>query len=183
MFRAFDALILERTYDDITVEEVSGRAGVGRSTFYTHFKDKDALMHARIQRLADGIDRSGPVSRERFRFSLFLFRQVVTHADHIRSLTSHSLALATITEAVSDQVRGEMREMAGTRAIDSDRFEFTAQFVVGAFMSVLRWWLETGNAGEPERMDEMFQSLTQQALCRPPDAAEPCFWCLPAAVA
>src|SRR5688572_5246073 len=117
LFRSFDALIIERPYGDITIEEVCGRAGVGRSTFYTHFKDKDALMQARVQRLADGVDRSGPVSRERFRFSLFLFRQVVSHADHIRSLTSQSLALETNTEAVSDQVRGEMRTMAGTRDV------------------------------------------------------------------
>lgn len=41
---ALGALIREKPYDDIVVKEILNRANVGRSTFYTHFADKDELL-------------------------------------------------------------------------------------------------------------------------------------------
>lgn len=46
---ALVSLIHEKNYDSIAVKEILDRANVGRSTFYTHFRDKDEL-------LASGID-------------------------------------------------------------------------------------------------------------------------------
>src|SRR5262249_477652 len=38
---ALIALLYERGWDAISVQDICGRAGVGRSTFYTHFADKE----------------------------------------------------------------------------------------------------------------------------------------------
>jgi AcrR family transcriptional regulator len=37
-------LILEKPYDQITVQDILDRADIGRATFYGHFTDKDDLM-------------------------------------------------------------------------------------------------------------------------------------------
>ncbi|MFI2283695.1 TetR/AcrR family transcriptional regulator [Nocardia beijingensis] len=37
-------LMIERGYDRITISEILTRADVGRSTFYTHYRDKDDLL-------------------------------------------------------------------------------------------------------------------------------------------
>jgi len=34
----------EKPIDELTVQEVLDRAGVGRSTFYLHYRDKDDLL-------------------------------------------------------------------------------------------------------------------------------------------
>lgn len=44
LFGAFFEIVLSRPYDEITVDEIIARAGVGRSTFYEHFKGKDEIL-------------------------------------------------------------------------------------------------------------------------------------------
>ena len=44
LFDAFFDIVLSRPYDEITVDEIIARAGVGRSTFYEHFKGKDDIL-------------------------------------------------------------------------------------------------------------------------------------------
>ena len=41
---ALIALILEKGYDKITVQNIFDQANAGRSTFYSHSLDKDDLM-------------------------------------------------------------------------------------------------------------------------------------------
>ncbi|MDY6866303.1 MAG: TetR/AcrR family transcriptional regulator [Chloroflexota bacterium] len=45
--KALIQLILEEGYDAVTIEEITERANLGRTTFYLHFRDKeDLFMHA-----------------------------------------------------------------------------------------------------------------------------------------
>jgi len=41
-------LVKEKRFDDITVQNVIDRADVGRSTFYSHFRDKDDLFQKKL---------------------------------------------------------------------------------------------------------------------------------------
>lgn len=47
---AFNGLFFERRYDHIKVADIVERADVGRSTFYEHFADKEAILTESIQR-------------------------------------------------------------------------------------------------------------------------------------
>ena len=47
--QALVQLIRDKPMDDITVQEVLDRAGVGRSTFYLHFRDKDDLLFSQFE--------------------------------------------------------------------------------------------------------------------------------------
>jgi AcrR family transcriptional regulator len=64
---AFNALIFEgRRYDRIRVADLIARAGVGRSTFYEHYRGKDDVLAETIRHpfamLAAAVDRDARVS-------------------------------------------------------------------------------------------------------------------------
>jgi AcrR family transcriptional regulator len=63
VLRAFAELVGAKRYDEITVGEIIGRAGVSRSTFYEHFSGKSDLLTRSIagpfKILADGVLSAG----------------------------------------------------------------------------------------------------------------------------
>src|SRR5450432_2089753 len=59
-------LLVEKPFDDITVQEVLDRAGVSRSTFYEHYRDKNDLFLSDVdeffERMASLLARSNDQS-------------------------------------------------------------------------------------------------------------------------
>jgi hypothetical protein len=42
--------------------------------------------------------------------------------------------------------------------------EFVVQYVVGAFMAVMTWWLDAGAKLSPQRIDAMFRRLAIEGI-------------------
>jgi AcrR family transcriptional regulator len=80
-----DALIglaREKPYPSIAVKEILDRANVGRSIFYTHFRDKDDLLESGIHEVLRSIHRqprSGSTLDRVLAFSLPLLQRIDEH--------------------------------------------------------------------------------------------------------
>src|ERR1700757_5499961 len=53
---AFLALVLEKGYEKTTIQDILDRADVGRSTFYVHFRDKEALLTSSFDGMGDQLE-------------------------------------------------------------------------------------------------------------------------------
>lgn len=49
---ALMALILERGYNAVTIEDITQRADLGRTTFYLHYRDKEELLIESLEAIA-----------------------------------------------------------------------------------------------------------------------------------
>ncbi|TDF38399.1 TetR/AcrR family transcriptional regulator [Alteromonadaceae bacterium M269] len=62
---AFEVLVLSERYDEITAGDIIEKAGVSRSTFYSHFENKNAVLgkslHPPLSVLANCIDPNSPI--------------------------------------------------------------------------------------------------------------------------
>ena len=166
---AIIALIPERGYAAITVDDICCKANVGRSTFYTHYTDKDALRSATLEAHLRSLSRER-LSKDEctgsplFEFSLPMFE----HAQAFRSL--HYALLASSGDTIHDQMRERIRravraELGGKRVSEAGvPTEFAVQFIAGAFLAVLGWWLSTDTKLSPVQVDELFQKMAGQGI-------------------
>src|SRR5690348_4163921 len=58
------ALILEKGYEAVTVQDILDRANVGRSTFYVHYRDKEDLLMSRFQALQQAFEEHARILLE-----------------------------------------------------------------------------------------------------------------------
>lgn len=167
---ALIALIPERGYASITVEDICAKANIGRSTFYAHYPDKNALRAATIDAHLHSLIRPheaspGEPRHERlFAFSL----PMLEHAQAARAL--HAALFADGGDAMHDEVRERIRRLIGEelsgRPVHANAVpaEFIVHFVAGAFVSVLGWWLAEGQEISAAEADGMFQELARSGL-------------------
>lgn len=169
LHRSLIALILEKGYRQITVQDILDRADVGRSTFYAHYRGKDDLLlasaeeHLRTifaERESTALD-DGKHPEPMFRPALTLFRLV----DQNRSLYE-----ALVGRRGSDLVVRSTRDMLATMLSERLRTRLAIQdggqlpvlvaFLVSALMGMLTWWLDTD---PPYSADEMYAHFERMA--------------------
>src|SRR5215211_5818450 len=160
-------LILKNDYEAITIQDICDAANVSRSAFYAHFKSKDDLKRSGFEHLRkELVDRQREAWANRdvkgrfLSFSLTMFEHAYDHKDLYRALVGGrgaAVSLAFIRGLLSDLVRNEFP--ANKNSTDMAPRELAVQYVVGAYMAVLVWWLDGGAKLPPKRMDAMFQHL------------------------
>lgn len=175
--QAHISLILEKGYDAITVDDICNAANVGRSTFYAHYTSKDDLRRSGLEHLRkELVDRQkaalakpGDVRDRSLGFSLAMFEHARDHIDLYRALVGGRggvVALSTIRQILSDLVRNELAAAVEKKSADVVPREVVVQYVVGAFMAVMTWWLDGGAKLPPHRIDAMFRSLATEGIMR-----------------
>jgi AcrR family transcriptional regulator len=173
--QAHVSLILEKGYEATTIEDICEKANVGRSTFYTHYTSKDdlrrsGLEHLRAQlaeRQKEALSTPGDIKDRSLGFSLAMFEHARDHINLYRALVGGrggTVALGSIRQILSDLVRNELASTADTKSGDVIPREVVVQYVVGAYMAVLTWWLDGGAKVPPERMDAIFRRLANLGI-------------------
>jgi AcrR family transcriptional regulator len=172
---ALTSLILKKGYEAITIQDICDEANVGRSTFYAHYTSKDDLKRSGFERLhKELVDRQrearsapGDVKDRTLGFSLTMFEHARDHLDLYRALVGGrggAVSLGQIRQILSDLVRNELAATGGKNSADIVLRELVVQYVVGAFMAVMTWWLDGGAKLPPKRVDAMFRRLATEGI-------------------
>jgi AcrR family transcriptional regulator len=170
--KAHLSLILEKGYDAVTVDDICAAADVGRSTFYGHYSGKDDLKLSGLEELRrelseyrakPGKGSTGGV-RPRFDFSLPMFEHARDHIDLYRALAGGrggAIALGAIREIVADLFRADL---AASHELDGASREFAVEYLVGAYVAIMTWWLDNGAKEPPQEMDALFRRMAVEGL-------------------
>ena len=158
-------LIIERGWDDISVQDLCDRANIGRSTFYTHYTNKDALLIGSLDDLRGNLrqarrDGRATDGRSTFGFALSL----IEHAQEQRRLFS-TLVGRRSGYAVQQRFREMVIKLVGEELPvgNAPGLPRTAaqRWIAGAFVELLGWWIEQRSPLPPPELAAMFEGLAR----------------------
>ena len=161
------ALIAQRPYDLLTVQDIVEQADMGRATFYRHYKSKDDLLVS----IVDTHYHTAKAFKEAFPFNPYqitelrqLFEDVQQHASFYQLVFDHPLTANQLREYMLTEVRENLPHF-----LPPDPFipmEAACNFVIGALLGLLRWRLEEGATYTADEVIEMFLSMMAQGVPR-----------------
>jgi AcrR family transcriptional regulator len=164
-------LMTEKPYESITVEDVINRADVGRSTFYNHYTDKDALLTDNLAGLRSILEQAAPAEpatrRRVVRFSLPMFRHVHDERRLARALFGNAAGgavLRGVEQLLAEVIRGELADVFSADPPPRAPEDAVVAYLVGAYLYVLSWWVNTDTSVSPEQVDRIFQTLVTPGL-------------------
>jgi AcrR family transcriptional regulator len=165
------ALILEKGYDAVTVQEIAERANLGRATFYLHYPGgKDELLSSSLEEIyAALVERIQRMTHEEILSgssppSLIAFQHAAENRDLYRIILSGQGAGAVarrIREYLAGVIQSQLKQRVGENN-DTLPFEVIANYMAGALITLIAWWLENNMPHSAEEMSQIFFRLTSQ---------------------
>lgn len=170
---ALIALMQEKPFDSITVQQVLERARVGHSTFYKHFRDKEDLFFSDVDEffalMCTALDQHGDKSNRLLPAREF-FAHVADVRPFIRALND-AQKFQDVMELgkghFARSIEARLTAMPTTGSMNAVSRAARAHALSGAFISLLEWWLCHQKAATPEQMDVLFHQLAWSGL-QPP---------------
>lgn len=147
---AFIALAFERRYETIRVSEMIVRAGVGKSTFYEHFRSKDDVLLDALRPIVLGLATaaSGRTARS-------YVHQMVGHLWDRRS-SGRSVLDSMTTPLIQRRLAEAIRPHAVRDGLIDSAASIASVGIAAAQIAMLRCWL-AGHA--TATIDEMTDRL------------------------
>jgi AcrR family transcriptional regulator len=168
---ALDSLIREKSFDTIAVREILDRANVGRSTFYTHYRDKEELLVSHIREMLESARPSvhGRWPERVLWFSLPIFEHLERHRSAGESRMGprgrailHQRLRTVLVDLLSDQLSQEVNGVR--RRFGKVPPDLLVQHVTSTFILVLNWWVESGSRLTADQVNDMFRAMILPAL-------------------
>lgn len=158
-------LMQEKAFDSITVQDVLDRAGVGRSTFYSHFRDKEDLQISDADEFFEGLSMALSAHGDRSE-RVFPVKEFFEHVSEARQFISALLASGKMQDnmelAERHFARGiehRLNEISRAAILSPSERSLMAAANAGALISMLRWWMEKGMKEPAAEMDRLFHRM------------------------
>ncbi len=157
-------LMRQKTYDDISVQDVCAHASIGRSTFYAHFADKDEMFVRHIVLFGDmmGARLHWDAAANRYGFDLKFLLEHVHDMRAIYDSLARSRKIDLITKVWQNKfAEGFERCIVAARAGEPQPMPaaLLAQHFAGTVINLLTWWLDHHRPMEAAALDAQFHRM------------------------
>ncbi len=168
-------LIAERGWDDISVQDVCDLANIGRSTFYSHYTGKDALLIGGLENLQAELRRQsrarsqaaveGADSATGFGFVLGLIEHAHDQRRIFRGLIGRRSGYV-VHQRFREMVMRLVHDELPQPAPGGLPREAAARWLSAAFVELLSWWVEQSEPMPTTELEALFIDLAQPVLAQ-----------------
>ena len=153
---ALVALVLEKRFDAITVQQLLDRAAVGRTTFYQRYRGKDDFLVQSFVHMLRTMDHQ--LTEQRYTRRVAAVRELFTHVREARGFHS---ALGR-SRKLDDLYAAAIESLSATIAARlAGAPPLLARGYAGALVALLRWWVDHGARHTPQEMDDLFHGMVR----------------------
>ncbi|MEL7234712.1 MAG: TetR/AcrR family transcriptional regulator, partial [Chloroflexota bacterium] len=165
-------LLIEKGYDALTIQDITERADLARGTFYIHFKDKEEAIWSILRDSFSELDNvlyagdSNDPAAFRYRKWVVFFEYVAQHRELLSVLIGergHITLYRRTTDYMAHIIQRDM-ENGTIERITQQPVPFVAQFMAGAMMQVIVWWLQQppGELSSEEMSRRVFELILRE---------------------
>lgn len=166
---ALIALLTEQPYESISVQDIVTRAGVSRSSFYVHFRDKDDLLISGFEEIGVNSydDLFAPSTSNPYYpdFASVLFRGSEREKDVSRAilkLGSNNPAFLHMRNMLVIKTR-EWLHSINTHVPEAE-LEPTVHYLASALQGLLTWWVTNDFPSSADAISNHFNQLAIAGL-------------------
>ncbi len=158
------ALLAEKRYEAITVQDILERANIGRSTFYTHYFDKEDVLESIAEQMLEtfGQQFSQRNVGQGIVPGLELFQHVQQNHQYFQALLrghAGEVVWEAAQTALSRTIEQALTTTSAKKRPPSIPLAVISQYLAGSFLHLLKWWLRAEMPYTPEQMESIFQQL------------------------
>jgi AcrR family transcriptional regulator len=167
---ALSELLHERSFNDITVQQIIDRAGVARATFYARYRNKDDALYSSYEQMIAGLEHRME-QRASSRARLAPVTELLAHLASAPSVVD-SLRASDRLEMIWELGTGFFTEMierraplfAGGTVSASAVPRLEARMLAAALMELTKWWLEHPQRMTAAALDDHFHDMARRVL-------------------
>jgi AcrR family transcriptional regulator len=159
------SLLSERSWDELSVQDICDRADIGRSTFYAHFRNKEELLASGFNNLREMLQASprseDAAPRRRFDFVGGLLEHLYEQRCVFRAIVgrrSGHVVQTRFRELVFQLVASDL-EYVGSLGWQGDA---TAHFLAGALFELLAWAVDSESGRSARDVEDLFRQHAEQ---------------------
>ncbi|MEM8859142.1 MAG: TetR/AcrR family transcriptional regulator [Chloroflexota bacterium] len=160
-------LVQEQDFGSLKILDITDRANLGRATFYMHYKDKEDLLAAVVDKFREELEDQFLQSdlNDRYHGLLHALKNAKEQPELFRVVFTHHRTVERIRSFVIDRISIDMEAINQELGLKSGpEVQARAQMMAGCIIGIFNYWLDHHDQMSAEELATMFQTFVQNGL-------------------
>ncbi|MEQ9809989.1 TetR/AcrR family transcriptional regulator [Streptococcus jiangjianxini] len=157
-------LLKEKRFEDISISDITRRAGINRGTFYLHYKDKyDMMSQFKEEMLSDlySILKKGDIETDINTILINTFSYVQDNFEYIEAIST--ISFINFSETIKKFVLDFLLEFPQSKTAIANHYgvpyEYAIQVYLASIESLISYWVATGGKESPVKMTDIISKV------------------------
>ncbi len=168
-------LIIHKGYDEITIQDITDKANVARTTFYLHFADKDELLFGTMRDIYEELYLAVGGEMPKSFFSDDENDCMAEDFIHVQEYSAFykimigergsAAFLARVRQYLAEAIMGTtLKDIIPEGKESRIPVEMMSYAMAGAQIGVIKWWLDNDMRESPQKISFMLEQLMKRGL-------------------
>jgi AcrR family transcriptional regulator len=179
---ALHTLIVEKGYTDISIQDITDRANVARTTFYLHFADKDDLLFNTMKDIYEELFNTVTLNAN----SIMIDEGNISDGSdliHVRQFKDFYKVMLSEKGSITFLIRVQrllamlyvervLRPLVKQGAVAKIPLDLVGYMMAGEQIGAIMWWLETDLKMDMEHLSDAIEQICARGIRWAFDAKE-----------